>query len=300
MEEYRSTGLDDAMIRSLRRSFAGLANLYGAISIRDAYRVLRGAMKKKAPTQEQFRAFVRVARHDRLYRILRDSEAFRGLDGTPEGRQLWIVNFVLLTNDDSNLYAVLREDQLDKPLYQPSLSELHRYASTTYIMPTPQLDALAETLRELTGQSAEYIRGVISIMHDLAVFFPDEDWGTTGFRVFSEEGFFYLSRLSSDEKELLVQQIRNLCMVTPRWGDRGSPPAVIVADASEHIPPENIIFDIPDSLREILLSSSADRKALREMIRSMGLHPNVEQGLLMRVDELEAAAGPDDEDEDDW
>lgn len=223
MKAYRATGLSEDMVRSLRKSFAGFANLYGSISIRDAYTVLKGAMKDPPPP-DKFRAFARAARHDGPYRVLRDDECFQDFEGTKEGRQLWIVHGSLVQPDKRHLYTIVRIQQKRKPLHMAKLSELHRHARDFYLEKTPELWALVETLRKYSTKDDIDIMEDVAMLHQrmqmtLGSYNEDEQM-----EYLAEKRLVDPTRLSSEERADVLQRVWEFSLNTPCWANRGFTP----------------------------------------------------------------------------
>lgn len=138
---YRAIPMRDSTSLLLRKYFCAIANLYGILSVRDAFDLLR-RYHPRLFTKEAFLAFSQIARHEVAdYYILGHDELYCGAPASdPMDRE--IIHIGLFLDEDVSYYDIVAQ-QIGKPLYIPDRKEsLLNYADWYYAEPTPELNAL--------------------------------------------------------------------------------------------------------------------------------------------------------------
>lgn len=170
---YREIPLKDNTFRTLRKYFSAMANLYGIITIGKAYEII-SSQSPKLVTQEEFLAFVEIARHEcDYYSILRMDEMYiDGKAGTPFDWEL-IDSELLFGDEEEDPYSLTKENQQGKPYYIPGKQELLRYADTTYWEKTPEAYALRDYFSARTDINvANCALAFIEIVDEVRYFDP--------------------------------------------------------------------------------------------------------------------------------
>ena len=115
---YRAAGVPDRKSYLLRNYFCAMANLYGTISLAEAWKLIHAYHPRGAITEEQFWTFAELARHeDEGYDIMGLDECFADEPPhTPQERS--IISGILFDTDEG--YADMLNRQRGKPLYVPA------------------------------------------------------------------------------------------------------------------------------------------------------------------------------------
>lgn len=143
---YREIPLKDTTFRTLRKYFTAMALLYGAITLKKAY----GIIKLQCPglvTEDEFLAFAEIARHEyEGYEVMGSDELFLDLPlKSPWDREIIDgANFICGEDD----YFELKRQQEGKPYYIPEKKELLRYADWEYREETPQRAKMRDFLQK--------------------------------------------------------------------------------------------------------------------------------------------------------
>ena len=122
-----------------------MANLYGTISLAEAWTLILSYHPRGAITEEQFWTFAELARHeDEDYDIMGLDECFADEPPhTPQERS--IISDILFETDEG--YADVLNQQRGKPLYVPATQEeMLYYADWRYVEATPWQQKLAAFL----------------------------------------------------------------------------------------------------------------------------------------------------------
>lgn len=133
---YRAAGVPDRKSYLLRNYFCAMANLYGTISLAEAWQLIHAYHPRGAITEEQFWTFAELARHeDEGYDIMGLDECFADEPPhTPQERS--IISGILFDTDKG--YADMLNWQRGKPLYVPATQEeMLYYADWRYVEATP-------------------------------------------------------------------------------------------------------------------------------------------------------------------
>lgn len=148
---YREIPLKDTTSRTLRKYFNAMANLYGIITLREAFEVI-SFQDPKLVSEAEFLAFAEIARHEcEDYLILGDDELYKNVKtGSPLDRK--IIDTVLFFRDDEAFDETM-QGQSGKPLYVPEKKRLLLYNDRSYCDEIPEVTALRTFLREQLGLS---------------------------------------------------------------------------------------------------------------------------------------------------
>ena len=144
---YRAIPLKDSTFRLLRKYFNALANLYGVVPLRQAYKIIID-QNPKLMTLDEFLAFSEVARHEceDYYLLGLDELYIDGPDSVdPLDREL--IDIALIDESLDRYHELLRQHQ-DKPYFIPKKSVLLAYEDAFYCEPTPQTISLRRFLSE--------------------------------------------------------------------------------------------------------------------------------------------------------
>lgn len=150
LEEYSKLDLSEENIDLLRQYFRSMANLYGVISLKSAYRIIRRQMSDP-PTQKQFRQFARIAAHEPGLEVASDAEIYGWIDMTDQhvfSRPQIIADGINL-RDGTDLFNKMKEGQRGKKLRILPQDELLRYQDPDYTENTPQRVELMMYLKSL-------------------------------------------------------------------------------------------------------------------------------------------------------
>lgn len=287
MEEYRKTGLSDKTISTLRRSIAGFANLYGTISVRDAYRILRDGMHSP-PSPEQFRAFIKVARHDGPFLIMREGELFSDTAGTEAGRQVWILHGSFRHNSDPARYAFLREEQKGKPLYEAPLERVLQYANGKYIEPTPAAENLLAALREQMGDrmTEDKLREMMAdaVLRSQQISGPQTM--SLVLSVFESRGLSLVGDV--DTLNDFLQMIMAFLNSTPRWANRGYTPSQLSAVLyPDGLDPSRVRFSVGPTMRDRLADNPEELEEYRQAVLTSDMPEGPRRSLLAELDDID-------------
>lgn len=144
---YRAIPLKDSVFRLLRKYFNALSNLYGAISLRQAYKIITD-QNPKLVSLDEFLAFAEVARHEceDYYLLGLDELYIDGPDSVdPMDREL--IDVALIDDGLDRYHELLRQHQ-NKPYFIPKKSVLLAYEDAFYCEPSPQAIYLRSFLSE--------------------------------------------------------------------------------------------------------------------------------------------------------
>ncbi len=143
---YREIPLKDTTSRTLRKYFNAMANLYGIITLKEAWKII----SKQSPslvTEKEFLAFAEIARHEcEDYYLLGEDEIY--VDGSK--KPVWereIIDVTLFDEDISPYHETLRIQQ-GKPYFVPEKKQLLCYDDPFYCENTPETLALKKFLSE--------------------------------------------------------------------------------------------------------------------------------------------------------
>lgn len=137
---YREIPLKDTTSRTLRKYFCAMANLYGIITLKEAWRII----SKQSPTlvtEEEFLAFAEIARHEcEDYYLLGLDEIY--INGT--AKSVWEREIIdtLLFDKDMDLYHKTLQKQQGKPYFVPEKKQFLCYDKPFYCEDTPEALAL--------------------------------------------------------------------------------------------------------------------------------------------------------------
>ncbi len=166
---YRKIPLTENAFRTLRKYFKAMSDLYGIIPVGDAWKII-SAQCPKLVKEEEFRAFVEVARHEcEGYCILREDELY--LDGKPNDLMKWeIIDLLLLfSEEDKDRYQQVKELQQGKPYYVPDKETFLYYDPDSIESCERQWDAMFAFLKSTNRGGDEDDAGYLTVeLTDLA------------------------------------------------------------------------------------------------------------------------------------
>lgn len=143
---YREIPLKDTVFRTLRKYFCAMANLYGRISLKDAYGIITSQTPSLA-TEEEFSAFAKIARHecDGYFILSPDdlSPSYTAFSCVFE----WELIDRNLLEDNFDLYFKISLKQGNLPYHIPEKAQFLLYADAFYYDETAQSKELQEFLR---------------------------------------------------------------------------------------------------------------------------------------------------------
>lgn len=155
---YREIPLKDTKSRLLRKYFNAMATLYGVLPLGKAKEIIF-SLDPKLVTEEEFMAFVEIARHEcEGYYILRGEELYSDVEHS-EPMEWEVVDIDLVTAQE-DIFPETKEIQADKPYYVPEKKQFLEYADPFYCEDTPEKLQLSSFLKMrcgLTEHQANYV-----------------------------------------------------------------------------------------------------------------------------------------------
>ena len=144
---YRTIPLKDTTFRLLRKYFNALANLYGVVPLRQAYKIITD-QNPKLVTRDEFLAFSEVARHEcEDYYLLGLDELYIDGPDSVDPMERELIDIALVDESLDRYHELLRQHQ-DKPYFIPKKTALLAYEDAFYCEPTPQASSLRYFLSE--------------------------------------------------------------------------------------------------------------------------------------------------------
>lgn len=294
-EEYRRSGLDDDAVQNLRKCFAGMANLYGAISVSSAYRLLENAMDNP-PTPEQYAEFVEVARHDNApFLVLHDSEIFETApDAADDDKEPHILHPALLAVPDGTMYAELRSEQEGKPIYMASLRQLQHYAKALYVEKTPEAKNLVRFLRLMSRQSTgsaqdgDSVRDALGHVRQYAQFARGDGRLEGAVRVLADDSVLPdPSSLPEHTRQVLMLHVAEYLNHIRHWTNGGYTPQELMDAVQNYSPDSGFHLRIAPHLIEEARREPDGFAKLRENLSACENYgPAALEELLRQVDDL--------------
>ena len=143
---YREIPLKDTTSRTLRKYFNAIANLYGIMPLRKAYKII----SEQNPTlvsEAEFLAFAEIAQHEcEDYCILSDEDIY--IDGKAGKFLDREIIDVTLFGTDTDLYGQTKQSQQGKPYFIPEKKHFLLYSDPFYCELTPEISALKTFISE--------------------------------------------------------------------------------------------------------------------------------------------------------
>ena len=145
---YREIPLKDPVFRLLRKYFAAMANLYGCISLGEAFDIIT-AQNPSLLTKEAFLSFAQIAQHEcEGYCILSPDNVRSKNDATSAWRQILVDRTIV--EDGFGLYCKLIHKQTGITFYTPEKPHFLRYEDPFYYEETLESKNLLEYLQNAT------------------------------------------------------------------------------------------------------------------------------------------------------
>lgn len=283
---YRAIPLTDAASRLLRKYFNALANLYGVVTLRQAYKIISG-QNPKLVTLDELLAFSEVARHEceGYYLLGLDELYVDGPDSVdPLDREL--IDIALIDESLDRYHELLRQHQ-GKPYFIPKKSVLLAYADAFYCEPTPQTVSLRRFLSEqLKIEEAK----ADSIMEELIYGCRCLDAGIASvLQRLNQMGITFKKKSAADEFMMVYQEFHNN---TRMQANRGHTPNELLSlYPPEQQIPQSISFG--PNIRKEIADGSIQVGDLRQQILSAQLpNEDLRIGLLKELAELQATSKP--------
>ena len=155
---YREIPLKDTKSRLLRKYFNAMATLYGVLPLGKAKEIIF-SLDPKLVTEEEFMAFVDIARHEcEGYYILRGEELYSDVEHSEPME--WEVVDIDLVTAQNDIFPETKEIQTGKPYYIPEKKQFLEYADPFYCEDTPEKLQLCSFLKircDLTESQADYV-----------------------------------------------------------------------------------------------------------------------------------------------
>lgn len=249
---YREIPLKDTTSRTLRKYFNAMANLYGVITLRDAYGII-SSQSPKLVTEAEFLAFAEIARHEcENYFILGDDEIYeKGNLKSPFERE--IID-TMLFHEDAEQYFQTKKSQQGKPRYVPDKQQLLCYNDGLYCEETPAFAALKDFLHtrldlteiEKRHVLAEVLLGSRYIQGDF----------TTVMENLNEMGIVFKRTADFQKFAELHQQFHNTMRMQCNCGHTPE-------ELSQMLPPEKRIprdISLGPNLRQLIADAEKDSK----------------------------------------
>ena len=141
-QSYKDLGFNLNHIKTLDNYFDAIANLYGVISLKDAFKIIRKQTTLKYPDKLLLK-FAEQKNHEaHHYTIV----TIDNPNDTPT-LENDIVNLDLLTDSDLHNYNYTKQCQQGKPLYIPDKTTLLKYKDYAYFEPNEALTQLENYLK---------------------------------------------------------------------------------------------------------------------------------------------------------
>lgn len=153
--KYKQLGLPDETVDLLHRYFSAFANLYGRLSLKDAYQIIIKHNPKLLTFEKLYEFSGIVRRENQYYFIVDQNELWTDMTAAPESRE--IVADDLLIFDDEPYYELVKA-QHGKPLYIPPKEALLLYEDDGYFEKnqfTVQLETFLKKEKKLYGENLE-------------------------------------------------------------------------------------------------------------------------------------------------
>lgn len=283
---YRAAGVPDRKSYLLRNYFCAMANLYGTISLAEAWELIHAYHPRGAITEEQFWTFAELARHeDEGYDIMGLDECFADEPPqTPQERS--IISGILFDTDEG--YADMLNWQRGKPLYVPATQEeMLYYADWRYVEATPWQQKLAAFLMKRMPKNwylGERERALWEVFFDVRVdgdvhllLGAAEEWGLVMKRDSEVEEFVALCVDYTNHARL--------------FSNRGHTPAELSA-LMPHDFTQRQTASIGPRMREALARGTMTVEELREQFRTQEFpHESVRTAFLEELERVAAELG---------
>ena len=283
---YRAAGLPDRKSYLLRNYFCAMANLYGTISLAEAWKLIHAYHPRGAITEEQFWTFAELARHeDEGYDIMGLDECFADEPPhTPQERS--IISGILFDTDEG--YADMLNRQRGKPLYVPATQEeMLYYADWRYVEATPWQKKLVAFLMKRMPKNwylGERERALWEVFFDVRVdgdvhllLGAAEEWGLVMKRDSEVEEFAALCVDYTNHARL--------------FSNRGHTPAELSTLMPRDFT-QRQTASIGPRMREALASGTMTVEELREQFRTQEFpHESVRTAFLEELERVAAELG---------
>ena len=278
---YRAIPLKDTTFRLLRKYFNALTNLYGAVPLRQVYKIIT-AQNPNLVTLDEFLAFSEVARHEcEDYYLLGLDELY--VDGPdaidPMDREL--IDIALIDESLDRYHELLRQHQ-GKPYFVPKNSILLAYEDEFYCEPSPQAVSLRSFLSKRLHNEDTIVD---SIMEELIYSCRCLDAGIAEvIQRMDQMGITFKKRGLSEEFIMLYQDFHNN---TRMQANRGyTPNELLSLSPPEQQVPQSI--SLGPNIRKGIADGSIRVSDLRHQILSAQLpNEDLRRGLLKELAEIQ-------------
>ena len=278
---YRAIPLKDTTFRLLRKYFNALTNLYGAVPLRQVYKIIT-AQNPKLVTQDEFLAFSEVARHEceDYYLLGLDELYVDGPDAVdPMDREL--IDIALIDESLDRYHELLRQHQ-GKPYFVPKKSILLAYEDAFYCELSPQAVSLRSFLSKRLHNEDTMVD---SIMEELIYSCRCLDAGIAEvIQRVDQLGITFKKRGLSEEFIMLYQDFHNN---TRMQANRGYTPNELLSLC----PPEQQVpqsISLGPNIRKGIADGSIRVSDLRHQILSAQLpNEDLRRGLLKELAEIQ-------------
>lgn len=281
---YREIPLTDNAFRTLRKYFNAMANLYGIISLREAYKII--CQQNSNPvTEEEFLAFAEIARHEiEDYYILGAEDVYFDAKPSPPMEREIVSTIYFAREDDP--YIEIKNRQYGKSYYIPPKKELLRYADPFYIEETPELMALENFLAtafHLNDRQKSKLR--ISLLHVREQY---DDPLKHIMADFELNDYTFENKESFEKFVKLYQEFNNASRLQC---NRGYSPREVSQQKDEFFDPDAVTISLTPELRDAIENGKIDLKELRETIHNMDFpHEEIREQFLKEVTIASATA----------
>lgn len=279
-KKYKQLGLPEETVDLLHRYFAAFANLYGIISLADAY----GIVNKQNPDMITFEKLYEfsniVERETHYYYIVDRNEMYSNAVASPETRE--IVADHLLDVDEED-YFVLKERQQGKPIFIPEKDVLLKYEDDLYYEETPYAKALEQFFvrKHITGEM------LLDVMTELvlSVVFDDD---------IIEDAFDTLERLDIEltraEVNIFLDLYRDFANNTRMPSNRGYTPTELgkLFGKTKKVP--EIVLG--DNVTELIRSGKLSGMEFMDGIIASDLPSATKRDLLMQISRISGSGAP--------
>ncbi len=253
---YREIPLKDTAYRLLRKYCTAMAHLYGIIPLKKAWEIIE-AQNPKLISEEQFRAFAEVARHEEEFFILKDSELFE--DGKRTTWLNWKIYDPILFYDDQTLLHALKAQE-GKEYYIPHKDELLQYSDSGYVEETPAAVKLWEFLTDVLKLEEEQASVLFTnlLVHTRCLYVGIDEMVDT----------LMPGLLDTEKKmQIFLKVFHNFANNSRMQGNRGfTPMEMVEQNKAKGIPTE---LTLGPGIRKMLEDGSVTPKEMRQMIMEL-------------------------------